>query len=187
MFANIAFSLLEVNSRGIFHRDLKPDNMLIQTSDGTDYIMLTDFGSSKYSLSTERNLTEAGDFSGTVQFSSPERLNDDPYKEKEDVWAMGVTVYFLSSFDLPFDAKNRNKLAIIKKIGDPDLTHQKIENRSKELNDLIDALLQKDHNKRPSIKELFLNNPMVQTAICDLLQKFLPIQNFVFEELILRL
>jgi hypothetical protein len=55
---------------------------------------------------------------------------------------MGVTIYFLSSFDLPFDAKNsRNKLAIIKKIGDPDLTHQKIENRSKELNDLIDALL----------------------------------------------
>jgi NIMA (never in mitosis gene a)-related kinase 1/4/5 len=29
MFANIAFSLLEVNTRGIFHRDLKPDNMLI--------------------------------------------------------------------------------------------------------------------------------------------------------------
>ena len=29
MFANIAFSLLEVNSRGIFHRDLKPDNMLL--------------------------------------------------------------------------------------------------------------------------------------------------------------
>jgi len=28
MFANIAFSLLEINSRGIFHRDLKPENML---------------------------------------------------------------------------------------------------------------------------------------------------------------
>jgi serine/threonine protein kinase len=66
MFANIAFSLLEVNTRGIFHRDLKPDNMLFQTSDGIDYIMLTDFGSSKYTLSTEKNLTEAGDFSGTV-------------------------------------------------------------------------------------------------------------------------
>jgi serine/threonine protein kinase len=48
MLANIAFSLLEVNSRGIYHRDLKPDNMLYQTSDGTDYIMLTDFGGSKY-------------------------------------------------------------------------------------------------------------------------------------------
>ena len=79
--------------------------------------------------------------SGTISFNSPERLNDDQYKEKEDVWAMGVTIYLLSSFELPFDAKNRNKLAIIKKIGDPDLKHKKIENRSKELNDLINVLL----------------------------------------------
>jgi serine/threonine protein kinase len=48
MFANIAFSLLEVNSRGIFHRDMKPDNMLISIRDGIEYIMLTDFGTSKY-------------------------------------------------------------------------------------------------------------------------------------------
>ena len=187
MFANIAFSLLEVNSRGIFHRDLKPDNMLFQNSDGIDYILLTDFGSSKYTLSTEKNYTEAGDLSGTLMFNSPERINDEPYKEKEDVWALGVTMYQLSSFALPFDAKNKNKVAIMKKIADLDITHQKIENRSKELNDLIDALLQKDHNKRPSIKELILNNPIAQTAVGGLLQKFFPIQNFIFEELILRL
>jgi serine/threonine protein kinase len=54
MFANIAFSLLEVNSRGIFHRDLKPDNMLLFNSNGIEYIMLTDFGASKYSLSTAK-------------------------------------------------------------------------------------------------------------------------------------
>jgi len=48
MFANIAFSLLEVNSRGIFHRDLKPDNMLLSNRDGIEYIMLTDFGTSNY-------------------------------------------------------------------------------------------------------------------------------------------
>jgi len=48
MFANVAFSLLEVNSRGIFHRDLKPDNMLLSIRDGIEYIMLTDFGTSKY-------------------------------------------------------------------------------------------------------------------------------------------
>ena len=100
---------------------------------------------------------------------------------------MGVTIYQLSSFVLPFDSKNRNKVAIMKKIGDLDITHQKIENRSKELNDLIDCLLQKDHNKRPTIKELFLNNPIVQTSVCDLLLKFLPIQNLIFEELVLRL
>ena len=103
--------------------------------------MLTDFGSSKYQLSTEKNYTDAGELSGTLSYNSQERLNDDPYKEKEDVWAMGVTIYFLSSFVLPFDAKNRNKGAIIKKITDLGITHKKIENRSKELNDLIDFLL----------------------------------------------
>jgi serine/threonine protein kinase len=55
MFVNIAFSLLEVNSRGIFHRDLKPENMLLYNSDTIEYITLTDFGASKYSLSTEKN------------------------------------------------------------------------------------------------------------------------------------
>ena len=55
MLANIAFSLLEVNSRGIYHRDLKPYNMLILNNDGIEYITLTDFGTSKYSLSTEKN------------------------------------------------------------------------------------------------------------------------------------
>ena len=80
--------------------------------------MLTDFGSSKYQLSTEKNNTEDGDLTGTLVYNSPERLNDDPFKEKEDMWAMGVTIYFLSSFVLPFDANNRNKGAIIKKITD---------------------------------------------------------------------
>ena len=93
MLANIAFSLLEVNSRGIYHRDLKPDNMLLLNSDGIEYITLTDFGSSKYSLSTEQNKTYTGDLSGTLVFNSPERINDEPTKDKEDVWAMGVTIY----------------------------------------------------------------------------------------------
>ena len=141
MFVNIAFSLLEVNSRGIFHRDLKPENMLLYNRDTIEYITLTDFGASKYSLSTEKNLTDVGYLSGTLVYSSPERILGKNLMEKEDVWAIGVTIYLLSSFALPFDAENRDKLAIIKMIADPDITHPKIENRSKELNDLIDALL----------------------------------------------
>ena len=123
MFANIAFSLLEINTRGIFHRDLKPDNMLFQTSEGIDYIVLTDFGTSKYSLSTEKYDTDQGLFSGTVQFNSPERFKGEMNKGKEDVWALGVTLYLLSSFALPFDAENKFNLAIINKITDPSLSH----------------------------------------------------------------
>jgi hypothetical protein len=57
------------------------------------------------------------------------------------VWAFGVTLYLLSSFALPFDAENNSIFAIINKITDPTTMHKKIANRSKELNDLIDALL----------------------------------------------
>jgi serine/threonine protein kinase len=51
-------------------------------------------------------------------FNSPERINDKPSKEKEDVWALGVTIYLLSSFELPFNSINRDKVAIMKKIAD---------------------------------------------------------------------
>jgi serine/threonine protein kinase len=52
MCANIAFGLLEINSRGVQHRDMKPKNILLQRNDNVDYLMLTDFGNSKYSLAT---------------------------------------------------------------------------------------------------------------------------------------
>ena len=123
MFANIAFSLLEVNSRGIFHRDLKPENMLLSNREDIEYIMLTDFGTSKYTLSTEPQDTEKGVDSGTIAYNSPERFRDEPIKEKEDVWALGVTIYLLSSFILPYDAKNKFKMAIMNKITDPTIMH----------------------------------------------------------------
>jgi serine/threonine protein kinase len=74
------------------------------------------------------------------------------HKEKEDVWALGVNLYLLSSFILPFDVENKFELAFIKKITDQTIPHKKIENNSKELNALIDTLLNKDHEKRPTIK-----------------------------------
>ena len=119
-------------------------------------------------------------------YNPPEVYRDGLYYGKEDVWALGVAIYQLSSFVLPFDDKI-SSARIIDKIRDPNIRHSKIDNRSKELNGLIDVLLEKDHTKRPTIKDLFLYFPLVQRAVCDLLQKFIPIKNFIFEELILRL
>ena len=63
-------------------------------------------------------------------FNSPERIKNKSSKDKEDLWGLGVTIYQLSTYVLPFDSKKKNKEAIKKKIKDLDITHQKIENRS---------------------------------------------------------
>jgi hypothetical protein len=53
--------------------------------------------------------------------------------------------------------------------------HKKIENHSAELTGLIDAMLQKKQDDRPSIKELFLNFPILKKAIFALLIRFLAV------------
>ena len=66
--------------------------------------------------------------------------------------------------------------------------HSRIENRTPELNGLIDAMLQKKQDDRPSIKELFLNFPILKRAIFDLLKRFLRVKtNFTFERLLMQL
>jgi serine/threonine protein kinase len=52
-----------------------------------------------------------------VQYSSPERIDDLP-SLKEDIWALGVIIYYLSSFKMPFDSENKKISAIMRKITD---------------------------------------------------------------------
>jgi hypothetical protein len=84
---------------------------------------------------------------------------------------------------MPFDAPNSSTVLcnILNKM------HSRIENRSQELNGFIDAMLQKKQDDRPSIKELFLNFPILKEAIFDLLKRLVKVKNFTFEKLVMQL
>jgi serine/threonine protein kinase len=103
MIANLALGLLKIHSQGIQHRDLKPANILISELKGTQILKLTDFGLSKYKDASVKIDTSNG-FSGTFAFCSPERFSGNPISEKEDVWALGITAYYISSLEMPFKA-----------------------------------------------------------------------------------
>ena len=88
-----------LNSRNIYHRDVKPNNCLLKTeSNGVTYLHLSDFGVAKNTrpeyprISTNKELLK-----GTVVYSPPEALN--PLKDKKmdiskrDVWSIGVIAY----------------------------------------------------------------------------------------------
>jgi len=86
---------------GVLHRDIKPSNCFIDT-DGT--VKVGDFGLSVSTATRgETKLTMAGSFLGTPAFSSPEQLRGDEFTIKGDIYAVGVTLYYLLTGRTPFD------------------------------------------------------------------------------------
>ena len=101
IFANLCLALYEIHSKGVQHRDLKPENILIHNLNGIDIYKITDFGISKYDKSTLKIDTTTG-ITGTLAYVSPERVKGNGNSLKEDVWALGVTLYHLAALELPF-------------------------------------------------------------------------------------
>ena len=108
---------------------------------------------------------------GTIEYMAPEVLDPKDAKPdigKQDVWSIGVIAYQMCTFRLPFhkETNEQTALAIIK---DP---HDPIEqDYSKELKDLVDALLTKAPEDRPSIKQL-IQIPIIRNAVILLLREF---------------
>ena len=111
MIANLALGLSEIHSRGIQHRDFKPANILISEIRGAQILKLTDFGLSKYKEASVKFDTTSG-LSGTIAYCSPERFDNNPNSEREDVWALGITGYNIACLELPF--KNNSQAALMK-------------------------------------------------------------------------
>ena len=100
MCASIAFGLLQINSMDGEHRNMKPNNILVQNIIGLNYLILTDSGSSKSTLKFDPT---KGNTTADMLYCSPERVNNYTNIYKEDVWALGVILYQMSSFEHPFN------------------------------------------------------------------------------------
>jgi len=89
---------------GVLHRDVKPSNCFVE-ADGT--VKIGDFGLSISTvLRVEPSLTASGAFLGTPAFSSPEQLRGDDLTVRSDIYAVGVTLYYLLAGHHPFTAGN---------------------------------------------------------------------------------
>lgn len=90
-------AVIYLHQSRIFHRDLKPDNILLKRFDDLT-VKVSDFG-----LSTTEILS-ANEFPGTTQYKSPEIFNRKPgfYWAKNDVWAMGIIFFSLLNRAVPW-------------------------------------------------------------------------------------
>src|SRR5215213_5804218 len=105
----VAWALAYAHGRGIVHRDVKPDNILLES--GTGRALVTDFGIASGGAHGGPD-TEPGKLMGTAHFMSPEQAAGAPIDGRSDLYALGVVGYLAVSGRLPFESSNLPALLV---------------------------------------------------------------------------
>lgn len=132
-----AEALAYAHGRGVIHRDLKPSNLVL---DESGVIWLTDFGLAKIEGD---DLTQSGDFVGTLRYMSPERFQN-VCDERSDVYGLGLTLYELLTLRSVFESSDR--LGTIRKISHEELPRPRAINRQipRDLETIVVKAIEKD-------------------------------------------
>ena len=107
--AKIALALNEAHAKGIVHRDVKPQNVLL---DEGGEPKVTDFGIALAASSASTALTRTAMIVGTARYLSPEQAQGDVATEKSDLYSLGIVLYEMLTGRVPFDADNPVALAL---------------------------------------------------------------------------
>ncbi len=115
IFTQIAGALDYAHRQGVVHRDVKPENMLL---DREGFARLADFGIVKIALGGESNLTGTGGLIGTPAYMSPEQINGMKVDGRSDIYALAIVLYELLAGVTPFDAETPLKI-VVRQVNDP--------------------------------------------------------------------
>ena len=157
----ICLALQHIHKKKIIHRDLKSGNVFLMKS---GLVKLGDFGIAKGLKSTWE---KAKTMVGTPYYLSPEIINSKPYDSKCDIWALGILLYELMTFKMPFNAVSLPLLSIKINRGvyqPPPGTY------SSEIRDLLKKCLTLEPEKRPSIDDI-LQLPLIKNRINNFLNE----------------
>jgi len=110
LLTEVGDALAYAHARGVVHRDVKPDNILIESATGR--ALLSDFGIAHVSADGQPSVPR-GPVLGTAAFMSPEQARGEPVDVRSDVYSLGVVAYYALSGRLPFDAATDGALLML--------------------------------------------------------------------------
>eukprot|EP01059_Diplonema_ambulator_P014120 TRINITY_DN2496_c0_g2_i1.p1 TRINITY_DN2496_c0_g2~~TRINITY_DN2496_c0_g2_i1.p1 ORF type:complete len:743 (+),score=152.35 TRINITY_DN2496_c0_g2_i1:33-2231(+) len=143
-----------LHSKGIIHRDIKGDNVLVDTNEGV--CKISDFGSSK-KLGTVAGATMAKTITGTPNWMAPEVITNagkSEHSEKVDIWSIGATCVEILDQGKPPWPEFTTHWAAVYHIGKADSTPDIPGWMSYDCKDFVSLCLQRDPNLRPSCEQL---------------------------------
>ncbi|MBI4701613.1 MAG: serine/threonine protein kinase [Deltaproteobacteria bacterium] len=111
---HVARALAAAHKLGIVHRDIKPDNVFLTSTDEGLFAKVFDFGIAKQTkLPTVRGLTNPGVLVGTPEFMSPEQVaSTEDVDYRADLWALAVLAYCMVAGELPFKGNTLGLLCV---------------------------------------------------------------------------
>ncbi|MCA9039920.1 MAG: serine/threonine protein kinase [Planctomycetaceae bacterium] len=140
-----AQALKQAHDLNMIHRDIKPDNILI-TSKGI--VKVADFGLAK-AIDEDVSMTQSGTGLGTPLYMAPEQARNAKHVDlRTDIYALGCTLYYFLTGELPFKGKDTLELILAKEKGTFKSTRQINSEVPSRLDLMIDKMLAKDPKDR---------------------------------------
>ncbi len=153
----VADALAYAHSHEIVHRDVKPDNILL---DRSGHVLVTDFGIAKAAqaaqaaqaataaAATTAQLTTEGMVIGTPQYMSPEQATGDKVDGRSDIYSLGIVLYQMLSGVPPFDGDSSASILAKQLTQDPPPLRRERPDVSDEVAFVLDRMLEKDPARR---------------------------------------
>ncbi|MEO8635609.1 MAG: serine/threonine-protein kinase [Gemmatimonadales bacterium] len=141
----VAWALAYAHGRGIVHRDVKPDNILLEA--GTGRALVTDFGIA-HGGGDLSSTTDPGRIMGTAHFMSPEQAACAPVDGRSDIYSLGVVGYLAVSGRLPFESPNLPALLVRQASEAAPPVARSAPGLPPELGQVIDRCLERDASRR---------------------------------------
>jgi CHASE2 domain-containing sensor protein/predicted Ser/Thr protein kinase len=142
---NAAAGLQHAHENGVFHRDVKPENIMIAPKTGV--VKLMDFGIARL---VESNMTATGSILGTPAYMAPEQVHGKKIDARSDVFSLGVILFELLVGERPFSGKSASELffsIIQKEVPNPSTVHP-----AAGVSPEWDPIVQKALAKRPELR-----------------------------------